>query len=126
MFLAMHLINALHEQEEGPAAPLLRHVRHVLHIVETELGVPLDATSPDYARFMLHAKFLVQRLLLGSMLDGDHTSFYDAARHSYSGSFRIADRVAQYLRSAMAKDLSEEEMMYLSIHIERLKRSLVP
>ncbi|MCB0883342.1 MAG: PRD domain-containing protein [Propionibacteriaceae bacterium] len=124
VFLAMHLINALHEQEAGPAAPLLGRVRHIVGVVEQKLGVSLDSASPDYARFVLHVKFLVQRLLLGTMLEGDHSSFHDAARHSYSGSFRIADEIAVYVRSEMSVDLSEEELMYLSIHIERLKRSL--
>lgn len=124
VFLAMHLINALHEQDDSPAAPLLRHVRHIVAVVEQALGVTLDPESPDYARFVLHAKFLVQRLLLNTMLDGDHSSFYEAARHSYGNSFEVADQVAHYLSATMSTQLSDEEMMYLSIHIERLTRSL--
>lgn len=58
VFLAMHLINALHERTDGAAALLLRRVNHIVQLVESALDITLDTTSPDYARFILHIKFL--------------------------------------------------------------------
>lgn len=126
VFLTMHLLNATRDEPNGTAALLFRRVQHVVTTVENGLGVRLDVDSLDYARFILHVQFLLQRLVTRSMLRSQDTSFFDFAKHSYPASFEIASEVKAYVRAATESELTDEEVLYLIVHIERLKTQIGP
>jgi beta-glucoside operon transcriptional antiterminator len=88
--------------------------------VESGLGVALDTDNPDYARFILHVQFLLQRLVSQSMLRSSDSSFYEFAKQRYPASHRIAEEVKSYVRAATGSDLTDEELLYLVVHVERL------
>ena len=123
VFLAMHLINATHTEAGSDAQILLRRVNHIVQLVAATAELTLDDSSPDYARFVLHIKFLLQRLTMNAMLQGRDVSFYDFARKTYIQSNQVALWVRDYVRSSTGVELSDEEMLYLVIHIERLIQS---
>lgn len=126
VFLTMHLLNATRDEPNGTAALLFRRVQHVVTTVENGLGVRLDVESLDYARFVLHVQFLLQRLVSRSMLRSQDTSFFEFAKHSYPASFEIATEVKDYVRAATESELTDEEVLYLIVHIERLKTQISP
>lgn len=126
VFLTMHVLNATRDTPNGTAALLFRRVQHVVLTVENGLGVRLDTSSPDYARFVLHVQFLLQRLVSRTMLRSQDTSFFEFAKHSYPASYEIATEVKAYVRAATESELTDEEVLYLIVHIERLKTQLGP
>ncbi|MCR2824127.1 PRD domain-containing protein [Microbacterium sp. zg.Y909] len=126
VFLTMHLLNATRDEPNGTAALLFRRVQHVVATVEAGLGVDLNVESPDYARFILHVQFLLQRLVSRSMLRGSDTSFFEFAKHSYPRSYAIAERVKGYVREATGSELTDEELLYVIVHVERLAQQVSP
>jgi beta-glucoside operon transcriptional antiterminator len=125
VFLTMHLLNATRDEPNGTAALLFRRVQHVVTTVEGGLGVKLDAASPDYARFILHVQFLLQRLVAKSMLRGSDTSFFEFAKLSYPRSYAIAGDVKEYVTAATGSELTDEELLYVIVHVERLANQVV-
>lgn len=121
VFLTMHLLNATRDEPNGTAALLFRRVQHVVDTVERGLGVTLDSDGPDYARFILHVQFLLQRLVNRSMLSSGDTSFFDFARHSYPKAHAIAEDVKAYVAAATGSALTDEELLYVIVHVERLR-----
>lgn len=126
VFLTMHLLNATRDEPNGTAALLFRRVQHVVMTVENGLGVKLDVESPDYARFVLHVQFLLQRLVSRSMLRSADSSFFEFAKHSYPRSFAIAQEVKAYVRAATESELTDEELLYVIVHVERLASQVAP
>ncbi len=126
VFLTMHLLNATRDEPNGTAALLFRRVQHVVLTVENALGVKLDVDSPDYARFVLHVQFLLQRLVSRTMLRSADTSFFEFAKHSYPRSFEIAQEVKAYVRAATESELTDEELLYVIVHVERLASQVAP
>jgi beta-glucoside operon transcriptional antiterminator len=124
VFLATHLLNATREETSGSAAILFRRVQHVVTTVENFYGISLDKTGPDYARFVLHVKFLLQRLVTESMLRNADTSFYDFAVQRYPRAFECAELVSSYVRASTGSLLTNEEVLFLIVHIERLTQRL--
>ncbi len=124
VFLTMHLLNATRDEPNGTAALLLRRLQHVVDVVEQRLGVRLESDSPDYARFILHVQFLLQRLVNRTMLASNDTSFFEFAKHSYPVSHAIAEEVKGYVLAATGSDLTDEEVLYLIVHVERLRNSV--
>jgi beta-glucoside operon transcriptional antiterminator len=126
VFLTMHLLNATRDEPNGTAALLLRRLQHVVDVVEHQLGVRLDADSADYARFILHVQFLLQRLVNRTMLASNDTSFFEFAKHSYPASHAIAEEVKGYVLAATGSALTDEEVLYLIVHVERLRNTVAP
>ncbi len=126
VFLTMHLLNATRDEPNGTAALLFRRVQHVVEVVEQSLGVRLDVDGPDYARFILHIQFLLQRLVNRTMLASGDTSFFEFAKHSYPRSYEIAEKVKGYVHGATGSELTDEEVLYLIVHVERLKTQITP
>ncbi|WP_405374008.1 MULTISPECIES: PRD domain-containing protein [unclassified Microbacterium] len=126
VFLTMHLLNATRDEPNGTAALLFRRVQHVVMTVENGLGVTLDVESPDYARFILHIQFLLQRLVSRTMLRSADSSFFEFAKHSYPRSFAIAQEVKAYVRAATESELTDEELLYVIVHVERLASQVAP
>lgn len=124
VFLTMHLLNATRDEPNGTAALLFRRVQHVVGTVERGLGVELDPDSPDYARFILHVQFLLQRLVNRAMLSSGDTSFYDFARHTYPIAHAVAQDVKAYVAAASGAELTDEELLYLTVHVERLRSQI--
>ncbi|WP_291055860.1 PRD domain-containing protein [Herbiconiux sp.] len=120
VFLTMHLLNATRDEPNGTAALLFRRLQHVVGTVEEGLGVHLDTGSADYARFILHIQFLLQRLVAKSMLRGSDTSFFEFAKRSYPRSYAIAEDVKSYVSAATGSELTDEELLYVIVHVERL------
>jgi len=120
VFLTMHVLNATRDEPNGTAALLFRRVQHVVMTVENGLGVSLDVDSPDYARFVLHIQFLLQRLVSRTMLRSGDSSFFEFAKHSYPRSFAIAQEVKAYVMAATESELTDEELLYVIVHVERL------
>jgi beta-glucoside operon transcriptional antiterminator len=120
VFLTMHLLNATRDEPNGTAALLFRRVQHVVGTVERGLGIELDTASADYARFILHVQFLLQRLVAKTMLRGSDTSFFEFAMLQYPRSYAIAGDVKLYVAAATGSELTDEEMLYVIVHVERL------
>lgn len=123
VFLTMHLLNVIRDEPNGTAAQLFRRVQHVVATVETGLGVALDHASHEYARFVLHVQFLLQRLVSRTMLVGSESTLLDAASRSYPKAREIASQVREYVRAGTGSELTEDELLYLIVHIERLRAS---
>lgn len=126
VFLTMHLLNATRDEPNGTAALLFRRVQHVVATVERGLGVQLDVEDPNYARFVLHVQFLLQRLVNRTMLASGDTSFFEFAKRSYPRSYAIAEDVKAYVKAATESELTDEELLYLIVHVERLAASVSP
>lgn len=123
-FLSMHLLNATRDEPHGATALLFRRVQHVARTVENGLGLALDTESHDYARFILHIQFLLQRLVKRTMLAGGDTSFFEFAKNSFPRSHAVALDVKAYVREATGMDLTDEELLYVIVHVERLRSSM--
>ncbi len=126
VFLTMHVLNATRDEPNGTAALLFRRVQHVVEVVEQAFGVKLDTASPDYARFILHIQFLLQRLVNRTMLSSGDSSFFEFAKHSYPVSYGIAQQVKSYVHGATGSELTDEELLYVIVHVERLKSQVAP
>ncbi len=120
VYLAMHILNATRDGQDQTAGLLFRRVQHVISIVQTFLGVHLDENSLDYARFVLHVKFFMQRLASHSQLEKADSSFFDFARTNYPRSYQCAKQVEAYVQAESGILLTNEEMLYLIVHIERV------
>lgn len=125
VFLTMHVLNATRDEPSGTTTTLFRRLHAVTGIVEKGINQALPTDSPDYDRFILHMKFLLQRLAGGTLLHGRDSTLFDVASNSYPESYALSLQVRDYLQEDSQQELTDEEVLYLIVHVERLRTVLM-
>lgn len=121
-FIAMHLVNARMNGEMRETVSMTNIVKDILNIVRRSFLVELDEDSLSYYRFLTHLKFFAQRVLQGTAVEqrDKDNMLHDLVSRQYPEAFACAEKIGSYTRKIYGRDLSKEEILYLTIHIERI------
>ena len=121
-FITMHLVNSELTGDLDATMGTATAVQDIVGIVRAHLGVALTPDSAAYARFLTHVKFAVQRIEDDQLLVGADTQLYDMVRTKDPRAHECAVAIASYVEQRYGVALPEEELLYLMVHINRLRR----
>lgn len=119
-FIALHFVNAEYGTDIRDAVKFPDQMQAIVDIVERDLGILLDESSLYYERFMTHIKFLIQRIYRKELLSSEDRELSLLMQRKYPREYQCSVKVAEYIMQATGSRLSEEEIMYLSVHIRRV------
>lgn len=119
-FIALHFVNAEYGTDIRDAVKFPNQMQAIVDIVERDLGILLDESSLHYERFMTHIKFLIQRIYRKELLSSEDRELSLLMQRKYPREYQCSLKVAEYIMQATGSRLSEEEIMYLSVHIRRV------
>lgn len=91
-------------------------------IFEQKLGVTLDRASLEFARFMLHLRYLVDRLSSDRQNDDAPMAMLESTAVTVPDIYDCTIVATSYLESEWGWKCTREETMYLMMHIYRLCR----
>ncbi|MDN6639749.1 MAG: PRD domain-containing protein [Tetragenococcus sp.] len=121
--IALHLINSeLNSHQIGETTELVKLVQNILQIVQFHFGIELDEESISFSRFLTHLQFTAQRVMENEPANAndEDTFLYDQVKTKYPKSFDCAIRIDDYIKNSYAYQFSKQEIVYLTIHIQRL------
>ena len=119
-FIALHFVNAEYGTDIRDAVKFPDQMQAIVDIVERDLGILLDESSLHYERFMTHIKFLIQWIYRKELLSSEDRELSLLMQRKYPREYQCSLKVAEYIMQATGSRLSEEEIMYLSVHIRRV------
>lgn len=119
-FIALHFVNAEYGTDIRDAVKFPDQMQAIVDIVERDLGILLDESSLHYERFMTHINFLIQRIYRKELLSSEDRELSLLMQRKYPREYQCSVKVAEYIMQATGSRLSEEEIMYLSVHIRRV------
>ncbi len=119
-FIALHFVNAEYGTDIRDAVKFPDQMQAIVDIVEHDLGIMLDESSLHYERFVTHIKFLIQRIYRKELLSSEDRELSLMMQRKYPREYECSVKVAEYIMQATGSRLSEEEIMYLSVHIRRV------
>lgn len=120
-FIAIHLVNAQLEEGAGDVNGLTKIMQEILNIIKYSSRVAFDEESVYYCRFITHLKFFAQRLLTHTTYEGDDSSeLLSIVKKQYKQAWECVGKVDGFLMKNYDYQLSEEEKLYLTIHIARI------
>jgi len=88
--------------------------------VEQELHITVDRDSFNYYRFVTHMHYMMKRTLDDTMIDSQNRELFESMKKEYPDIYSCAVKVAALIDQKLQKHLSEEEILYLILHINRL------
>ena len=121
-FIALHLVTAQLNSEMPEVMHVTRVMQEILQLVKYQLQLEYDEESLSYQRFVTHLKFFAQRMLTRSVVQDDDAELHSAVRDNYAKAWTCAEKVARHLHKSYRCELTTEEIMFLAIHIERVRK----
>lgn len=118
--IALHLINSqINNSSSGveDIAKQTKMVQDILNIVKYTYNITLDEKSLNYERFVTHLRFFFQRLNKNGQVIKDEDDFlFKQVKEKYKKAYDCMLKIEKYLEI----ELSDEEKLYLTIHIQRV------
>lgn len=121
-FIALHLVNAQLNSEMPEVMHITRVMQEILHIVKYQLHLEYDLQSLSYQRFITHLKFFAQRMLGRCVVADDEAMLYRSVKDNYPRAWRCAEKIELHVKQQYQCELTNEEKMFLAIHIERVRK----
>ena len=121
-FIALHLVTAQMNSEMPEVMHVTRVMQEILQLVKYQLRLEYNEESLSYQRFVTHLKFFAQRMLTRTVVEDDDVSLHSAVKDNYAKAWKCAETVATHLQKQYQRSLTTEEIMFLAIHIERVRK----
>ena len=123
-FIALHIVNAELNTNMSEMYDITRLIEGAIAVVEYYYGKQFDRESLDFSRFVVHLRYFAQRLfqdkLLTDAADERDELFRQLIMKNCKEHYKCAQCIAQFVRSTYQKELSGEELTYLTIHLKRI------
>lgn len=124
-FIALHIVNA---QMDKNGIKEIREVTKLIHqivkIVKYHFHINFNEESVYYQRFITHLKFFSLRLFQDSAhKGGEDEELLALIKRKYKSSYECTLKVADYIQNTYSYFVSDEEKLYLTIHIERIQQN---
>jgi beta-glucoside operon transcriptional antiterminator len=123
-FLALHIVNAELNEEMPVVKDMTKVMQEVLTIVRYHLKIEFNENSLPYYRFITHLKFFAQRLVKGNHYNSTaDEDLYNVIKMKYPEAHKCSQKIKKFIEGSYTYELTDEEMIYLTIHIERVVKN---
>ncbi|MFJ8531003.1 BglG family transcription antiterminator LicT [Bacillus sp. NPDC094106] len=119
-FIAMHIVNAELNEEMPNIVNITKVMQDILNIVKYQFKISFDEESLNYYRFVTHLKFFAQRLFSGTYVESKDDFLFEAVRNKHIEAYECTEKINEYIKKQYTRELTSEEMLYLTIHIQRV------
>ncbi len=120
-FIAIHIVEAVLSENSGDMHKITEIISEISNIVKYNFNTIFNEDSVYYYRFITHLKFFAQRLLEGkTYIDDAQDDLLYTIKTRYVNSYECADKISRFIKIKYNYDTSNDEKLYLTIHIERI------
>lgn len=120
--IAFHLISATENRKNHDSLKIMQGVGKIIEIVEKTLEKTLDEESVAYSRFIIHLKFFMRSILLEGQTAEDHLprGIYANLKEENEVAGRCVEKISEYVQKAYNYTTTEEDCLYLLVHVIRV------
>ncbi|MGX0330761.1 BglG family transcription antiterminator LicT [Staphylococcus cohnii] len=120
-FIVMHIVNASLDENIANIYEITKITKSIVDIVRYHFNLSINEDELNYSRFMTHIKFFSQRLInQQSLSEVTDENLLDVLRQKYAKSDVCVDKIADFLFKHYNHKISNDERVYLILHIARL------
>ena len=119
--IALHFINAENiqkdKQEEYDDDKI---IASITEIIETDFNIQINRKGFNYSRFISHLHYLLKRKNEKMSLNSENKKLFESMKEEFKDSYECVSHIAEYFKTTLQWNPSEEELLYLMLHINRL------
>ena len=124
-FIALHIVNSELNTSMSVMYDITKLIEGTLEVVEYFYQKTFDRESLDFNRFVVHLRYFAQRLFQAAPQQTDEydADFQEMIIRSCKQHYKCAKHIGEYIRNAYQKEISDAELIYLTIHLKRINLS---
>ena len=119
--IALHIVNAEYDASISETIHITRLIQTILEFVKSAIGSELNEQTSSYERFVIHLKFLAQRILKSEAMEVHDPTLVQMISAQYPKEFNNSEKIADLIEQRYNHRISDEEKSYLTLHIRRIK-----
>lgn len=123
-FIALHIVNAELNTNMSEMYDITKLIEGTISVVEYFYQKEFDRESLNFSRFVIHLRYFAQRLFQGRLMPDDQSEhdvlFRQLIMKNCPQHFKCAQCIGEYVKNTYQKELSDEELIYLTIHLKRI------
>jgi beta-glucoside operon transcriptional antiterminator len=119
-FIALHLVNAQLNEDMTNTVDMTKVIQDILTIVKYSFKIEFDENSLNYHRFITHLKFFAHRLVKGEHYKDGKDDLLNVIINKYPEAYQCSLKIKKFVEKQYRYELTEQEIFYLTIHIERV------
>lgn len=121
-FIALHLVNAQLNDDMHNTMDITALINDIVNLIKYSLKVDMDESSLSYQRLVTHLRYFAHRLIHTNAEHSKDESLFVSVRQEYPDSFGCTQKIYRFIEDKLSHKMTKEEMMFLTIHIERVRR----
>lgn len=122
-FIALHIVNAETEYHTSTKDiyQATQIIEEVLSVVKNYFDIDIDENSLAFYRFLYHLRYFSQRIVNHSVFKEDEKDreLMEVLAVKYQQSYQCCKNIKAFIKVRYDIDIGYEEMLYLTIHIQR-------
>lgn len=120
-FIALHIVNAQMDENLEDVYEITKVMQEMSNIIKYFFNVEFDEDSVYFYRFITHLKFFAQRLVNGNTYTSEaEDDLLEVLKIKYKNAYDCVLKITQFIAEKYSYIISNEEKLYLTIHIERV------
>ena len=122
-FLTMHIVNGMSHGMKNQSSVLIDMVFECLNIIRDHYLISLKSKDIHTQRIMIHLKMLIQRVMSLKQVDFDEPILHNVIV-DFESAYTCAIKIHKYIETRLNTPINSQEMVYLTIHLNRLEQIL--
>jgi len=117
-FIAIYFHSAIKNKSIKETLKETRILREVIEIIESGIEHKINPEDHSYFRLINHLRAVLSRITNQKCVCNP---IIETIKERFDHSFEIAKRIGTHIKEYKETDITEDELGYMAIHIERLK-----
>jgi beta-glucoside operon transcriptional antiterminator len=119
--IALHFVNVQSQKKDMAVTnQIAKFIEDVLTIVKYEYKQNFDENSFHYSRFVTHLHYFAQNVINHTLPSYEASTLYAQIEKMYPQAFHCVEKIKVYIKNTYDINISENEEIYLSLHIQKL------
>jgi beta-glucoside operon transcriptional antiterminator len=119
--IAIHFVNAEEENiSEGAALDAEKLIEEITDVIEMEFQTKIDRKGFNYNRFVIHLRYYIKRIEENKQFLDDNGVLFRTMKEESPKIYKCAVRISGIFDKKLNSQITDDEILYLMIHINRI------
>lgn len=118
--ITMNIVNAEMANKTTENDEKEKVIDNITRIIEKEYDLEISKQSANYSRYVTHMHFLLDRIAANQTIETHNQSLMNNAKSEFPLEYHCSNKIADYLEYKYETKITEEEKLYIMLHINRL------
>lgn len=119
--IALHFVNAqVGSGEMSDTTKITTVTGEMLSIIKYALKIDFEEESIHFMRFATHVRYFIMRQMSGKSLKKENEALFEMVTEKFPRELECVEKIAAFLQNNYGWSCTNDEKLYLILHIQRL------